>query len=106
MAERYQRSRAKGARLPEKVVCVTRPGRWGNPFETAEEFRAALISALEGEPTDRRVHRIAMTMRELQGKDLACWCSLTKPCHADVYLELCNSLEWLEKSRGLETSEE
>jgi hypothetical protein len=23
----------------------------------------------------------------LKGKDLACWCSLDKPCHADVLLE-------------------
>jgi hypothetical protein len=28
---------------------------------------------------------------ELAGKDLACWCPLDKPCHADVLLELANS---------------
>ena len=27
---------------------------------------------------------------ELAGKDLACWCKLTAPCHADVLLELAN----------------
>lgn len=26
----------------------------------------------------------------LRGKDLACWCALGKPCHADVLLELAN----------------
>ena len=26
----------------------------------------------------------------LHGKDLACWCSLDEPCHADVLLELAN----------------
>lgn len=26
----------------------------------------------------------------LAGKDLACWCKLTDPCHADVLLELAN----------------
>ena len=28
---------------------------------------------------------------ELRGKDLACWCPLDEPCHADVLLELANS---------------
>lgn len=27
---------------------------------------------------------------ELHGKDLACWCPLDKPCHADVLLEIAN----------------
>ena len=27
---------------------------------------------------------------ELRGKDLACWCPLGQPCHADVLLELAN----------------
>jgi hypothetical protein len=26
----------------------------------------------------------------LAGRDLACWCPLDKPCHADVLLELAN----------------
>jgi len=26
----------------------------------------------------------------LRGKDLACWCPLDQPCHADVLLELAN----------------
>lgn len=28
---------------------------------------------------------------ELEGKDLACWCPLDQPCHADVLLELANN---------------
>jgi len=28
---------------------------------------------------------------ELRGKDLACWCPLDQPCHADVLLELANA---------------
>jgi len=28
---------------------------------------------------------------ELRGKNLACWCPLDQPCHADVLLELVNS---------------
>ncbi len=26
----------------------------------------------------------------LRGRDLACWCRLDEPCHADVLLELAN----------------
>lgn len=29
-------------------------------------------------------------VRGLGGKDLACWCDLSVPCHADVLLELAN----------------
>lgn len=29
--------------------------------------------------------------RELGGHDLACWCPLDQPCHADVLLEVANS---------------
>jgi hypothetical protein len=28
---------------------------------------------------------------ELAGKNLACWCALDQPCHADVLLELANA---------------
>ena len=28
--------------------------------------------------------------RELRGRDLACYCPLDEPCHADVLLELAN----------------
>lgn len=33
----------------------------------------------------------AMARKELAGKDLACWCPLDAPCHADVLLELANA---------------
>jgi hypothetical protein len=30
-------------------------------------------------------------LRGLRGKDLACWCPLDYPCHADVLLEIANA---------------
>lgn len=30
--KRIQRKRVKGWKLPENTVCVTRPGKYGNPF--------------------------------------------------------------------------
>lgn len=32
----------------------------------------------------------ADVVRELAGRDLACWCPLTVPCHADVLLAVAN----------------
>lgn len=29
--------------------------------------------------------------KALRGRDLACWCSLDQPCHADVLLEIANA---------------
>lgn len=34
--------------------------------------------------------RLADVQAELRGRDLACWCPLDAPCHADVLLELAN----------------
>lgn len=31
-----------------------------------------------------------LDLTELKGKDLACWCALDKPCHADILLKYAN----------------
>lgn len=41
-------------------------------------------------PRDNPV-TIESVRRELAGKDLACWCPLGQPCHADVLLEIANT---------------
>lgn len=33
---------------------------------------------------------LMLSLDELRGKDLVCWCPLSSPCHADVLLELAN----------------
>ena len=38
-------------------------------------------------PTPREIRQ------ELGGKNLACWCPLDQPCHADVLLELANGAD-------------
>jgi hypothetical protein len=35
--------------------------------------------------------RIRADMVSLRGRDLACWCPLDQPCHADVLLRLANA---------------
>jgi len=94
MAERIQLSRRKGWRMPANTVRVTRPGRWGNPFRVGDfgiPDQAAAVDRyrewLEGRVTGPQ--RPA-SFEELRGKNLACWCRLGTPCHADVLLELTN----------------
>ncbi len=94
--KRIQRSRAKGWRMPEGAVYVGRPTKWGNPFtvgpkcgdkcrrDAVRDFRAMVLSYING------ATGIGYPLRELRGKDLACWCPLDQPCHADVLLELAN----------------
>jgi hypothetical protein len=34
---------------------------------------------------------VMASLPELRGRDLACWCPLDEPCHADVLLEIVNA---------------
>jgi len=83
--------------MPDGAVYVGRPTKFGNPFNvTAEQSRETAIAryrfylsrgisnSLHGFPPQ------PVEIRQLRGKDLACWCPLDQPCHADVLLELAN----------------
>ena len=95
---RLQRSRAKGARLVSPnglpVVCVTRPGRWGNPTHSASYYERWLCGAHSVWFLDTLKLLLPpskeMIRAELRGKNLACWCKPGAPCHADVLLEIAN----------------
>jgi hypothetical protein len=50
-------------------------------------FRAALMAA--GGNVERA--RLVEGLPSLRGKNLACWCRLDQPCHADVLLEIGNA---------------
>ena len=101
--KRIQRKRAKGWRMPENAVYVGRPSRWGNPFIVGRDGKRdecvrlyAMVAAgyivLTTKATPKEQKRAYRAMRDarkyLGGKDLACWCPLDKPCHADVLLEI------------------
>lgn len=97
--KRIQRRRTKGWKMPPNTVYVGRPTKWGNPFceiddygrpcakKSAEEFKAWLESPYSDERAFDINH---LSKTELRGKNLACWCPLDKPCHADVLLEIAN----------------
>lgn len=95
---RVQLSRKKGWRMPENTISVARPSIFGNPYRVGEhgdvdacvaQYREMLTDALEG-PIG--IHRalIRTLLAKARGKNLACWCPLDQPCHADVLLELAN----------------
>jgi len=40
---------------------------------------------------DENPELLARARHELTGKDLACWCALDEPCHAEILLSIVNS---------------
>jgi hypothetical protein len=113
MPRRIQLSRRKGWRKPEGAVVVSRPSKWGNPYRVGTTMRllddlgrVQYLSSLSARDAttlyrlwlsnwhigDRAVSRPKPgDLAELAGRDLACWCPLDQPCHADVLLELANA---------------
>lgn len=117
MPKRIQMSRQKPWRAenPDAVI-VARPSMWGNPFAIGAWAAACPLGPEPMYVADRservrdREHAVALfrewvaARREfrhdafglsqikarLAGRDLACWCPLDQPCHADVLLEIAN----------------
>ena len=93
--QRIQRKRVKNWRMPDDTVCVTRPGKWGNPFSVGDFGIRTAADAVKRyrEWLDGRVvgPEPPKDFSALRGKDLACWCPLDQPCHADVLIEIANS---------------
>lgn len=112
MPERIQRRRTKGWTMPPGAVYVGRPTRWGNTWPVGDivsdggpryygrryayldaaaataVFRCWALGTVADTP-DAKDFR-AKVLAELAGRDLACWCPLDQPCHADVLLEIAN----------------
>lgn len=60
-------------------------------IEDRGSYTGSFIIALDGMAAYPRRTALVEALPTLRGKDLACWCPLDKPCHADVLLELANS---------------
>lgn len=108
---RIQLRRTRGWRKPEGAIVVARPTRWGNPYAVGRgrfgwtvwddrrgervgpvydtKAEAAAV-AVDKYRTFMEQHAAANNVRSLAGHDLACWCPLDQPCHADVLLDLAN----------------
>lgn len=115
LPQRIQRKRIKGWKMPENTISVTRPGKWGNPFRVGDFIKLGtgqevgfswLRTSASYATKDYRELKNAQDavdayeellkiyppkdIAELTGKNLACFCSLDSPCHADVLLKLAN----------------
>ena len=93
--------------MPPNTVSVTRPGPWGNPFKLGKnlctgrgldyreekidtpEIATRAFRAMLDKP-DRNYPSNSALVHHLRGKNLACWCAIGQPCHADVLIELAN----------------
>jgi hypothetical protein len=114
---RIQRKRTKGWRMPPNTVYVGRGTMWGNPFKSDDNakavdyFKRFLENGTQsfqcGQetgvylafiPTWHYSLDLLEALPQLRGKNLACFCPLDKPCHADILLELLNQSETPERS--------
>lgn len=110
---RVQRKRTKGWKMPANTIYVGRPSKYGNYCKTGSQLELAdenhnpiilIINNLdESLYAFRRYWEISIAYSKefkkehplvaLRGKNLACWCPLDKPCHADILIELANKNE-------------
>lgn len=106
--QRVQLRRAKGWRMPPNTVKVDRSTPLGNPFKVGEDGTAArcvelytimlgglrvLTTKATPKDQDAAVAAVRKRLPHLRGKNLACWCRIGQPCHADVLLGLANGKE-------------
>jgi hypothetical protein len=112
---RVQLRRTNGWRMPADTVKVCRPSVFGNPFTPAQAIEAGYAKPdiaqefvvrcfqewldhkqtgssmwWQGPGSRGRRQAILPALPSLRGKNLACWCRLGQPCHADVLLALAN----------------
>lgn len=95
MPKRIQMTRAKGgwrADNPDAVI-VARPSEFGNrfPMQEATQAERQRVTELFARWLITSDVRMSQARYELRGRDLACWCPLDQPCHADVLLKVANA---------------
>ena len=83
--------------MPKGATYVGRPTKWGNPFfvsdygqQKAVDLFRAWLTGLDPETQPEQRKQLLDSIHELRGKNLACYCPLDQPCHADVLLEWAN----------------
>jgi hypothetical protein len=87
---RVQLSRRKGWRMPANTVKVCRPGQWGNPYKPGDVVAGVGMVYGRAGAVDFFRRYCFPNVAALRGKNLACWCPLNEPCHADVLLHRAN----------------
>jgi hypothetical protein len=104
---RIQRKRTRGWKMPPNTVYVGRPTRWGNLWKVGlvscgcRSAGECMHNSFRCQTAQEAVDMFRMWVTEghktkhdakliLRGKNLACWCPLDQPCHADVLLAFAN----------------
>lgn len=121
---RIQLQRAEGWSMPPNTIKVDRTTKWGNPFvvgrdgtqaECVEAFGflageeaslgllARMLAPNGLEATRQTLDELSADPSPLRGKNLACWCRLDQPCHADVLLRLVALNPTQQSSEGITT---
>jgi Domain of unknown function (DUF4326) len=110
MPKRVQLQRGTGWRMPPNTRKVDRSTVFGNPFvsvkygveDAVHMHRVWLTGTITDEQIEARYpslvakhliarrRRVLTSLHELRGMNLACWCSPSQACHADLLLELVN----------------
>jgi len=98
MPVRVRRTRRKV--LPPLTKSVTRPTPYGNPFPVtglavkmlgrAAAHQDAVDKMREWLSLPEQAELVKTAKLKLKGFNLACWCHPDFPCHADLWLEICN----------------
>ena len=111
--QRIKLERRKGWRLQEvskalnglPAVKVDRSTKWGNPLRagmwrdyTKKSAVRDFEKYINREPSVRTFENAfgappskEKIREQLKGKNLACWCDLDEPCHAEILLEIANT---------------
>jgi len=89
---RIQRKRTVGWKMPPNTISVTRPGKWGNHFKVEYGRSAFDAVQLYEDYVNANPDLREKIVLELQGKNLACFCKLSAPCHADILLKIANEV--------------
>jgi hypothetical protein len=99
MPKRIKLERSKGWKMPANTLKVDRTTRWGNPF-TQQDYGSVAAAVAEHAkwmrgkalaPEGIKPPSKADIRRELAGHNLACWCPIDGPCHADLLLKIANA---------------
>jgi hypothetical protein len=93
----------KGWKKPPDAIVVTRQSKkWGNRYKVGDpepthgnpmsvnEALFWFVSDFNPAINSQALGRVKEIQTELGGKDLACYCKLNDPCHADVLIRLAN----------------
>ena len=92
--------------MPANTIYVGRGSKFGNPYVVGGTFRVVggkgtrygvftrkvalmLFEECALDPLLGTIKREDV-VKKLRGKNLACWCPLKQPCHADILLKIAN----------------